>query len=135
MSKRVENPRELLSSAQAFTDSWADVGDYIQVQMTDLLRVRMAITKNSSVNMRSRLVEYAVTGGTAFIPQIETESASDVKLEPLYKEFNTDPAGLDASFTYDVKGMKIVKLQIEAGTVGATPATLDECKINAVREN
>lgn len=138
---RVRNPKELLPldgagvpTPQTFTDTWADVGSYLPLQYADELVTRLAVTKNSSANLRFRLAEFAVTGGTAFIPQIETIGTSDIKIEDQYVELNVD-ANKDILLKWDIKGMVWGKLQIQAGTVGTTGGTLDECKYNLVRED
>ena len=143
MSK-VNKPQDLISSAQSFTTSWADLGAIIPCQYSDKILTRLDITQNDSTNMRMRIVEFAASGdnlpisGTSYIPQdvIHSDGNMDYQIDDQYKEFTVDE-DKTALIKWDVQGFCFGQFQVEAGyaaTGADTAATVNSCKYNVVRE-
>ena len=89
---------------------------------------------NSSNNARIRALGKLDSGGTKeYQLIISTVSASNVKIEDAYYEWNAD-ADMETILVVDTDGVvPFIQLQIMAETVGATAAQIDYCEITKVQ--
>ena len=131
MSKFKTSKLEVVkSAAQLFTASWADAGSEINVSGVSKLAVYLELDRSDSADMRIRplaLLEKGASDEYQF--SIKTVGASDVKLEDLYYEFNSDVDG-KYMFEIDIQGgMQAIQFQIMVGTIGAGTAQLEHLKV------
>ena len=119
---------ELLSTAQNFTGSWVDVNDVIDVKDVNVLGAWLDIDINDGSDVRFRLVGLMEDDATDEYPlPIKTVSASDVKVEDHYYELNVD-SDQKVILDFEISDLiPFVKLQMQAGTPGASPAQLESC--------
>lgn len=136
MSRHITAPSALKSTAQVVTAAWMAVGSPVSVGYFDKMIVRPSVTINSSNNVRFRIIERlaAVTGGTFYVPTIETVGASEVKVEDRYYELNDD-SNQNPIIEFKVQGLEFVELQTQAGTVGATGASISSVYYNLIKED
>jgi hypothetical protein len=115
----VENTNvTLTSTSQALTASWADLGSEISIRGFTRMAIWLNVDINSTNNLRVRVLYKIASGGTQYNAQILTPSASDVKLENEYYEFNVDA---DGNYVFDVGliGANYCQVQVIAGTLGS----------------
>lgn len=122
----VQDPVDLISSAQNLTGSWVDLGSEIKTEAQKTLAVFAVLDINDSLNARVRFLgKHASAHADEFTLPIRTISSSDVKLEPEYLELNTDA---DQKMILSVELYKVVpyvQVQVQAGTVGASAGQID----------
>lgn len=119
-------PESLLAAAQNFTAAWADCGTEIPTSGSTHLGIWLTLDVNDSLNMRVKALAKHTSGGTdEYELVIKTLSATDVKVDAGYIEFNTD-ADQKVILSIPLDGLvPYVQLQIMAGTAGATPGQVD----------
>lgn len=119
-------PETLLAAAQDFTAAWADCGPEIPTAGATHLGIWLNLDVNDSLDMRIKALAKHTTAGTdEYEIIIRTLSATDIKVEPGYIEFNTD-ADQKVILSIPLDGVvPFVQLQIQAGTAGATPGQVD----------
>lgn len=124
----------VLTTAQDFTTSWADLGSEIDCTKNGpnrYLHIYIVLDINDGADMRLRALPKLTSGGTVeYVDAIMTVGSSVIKNEQEYIEFNVDE---DANYhlVYALKnGVEFLQLQIKAGTVGATKAQVDSCYAN-----
>lgn len=122
----------LISSAQNFTTSWVDLGDPKDTQELQTFGAWLDLDINDGANMRVRLLaKHPKNTSLEFVLPIKTVSASDVKVEDNYIEFNDDSdQQVLVAWTLD-KIVPKVQVQIQAGTAGATAAQVDNAYYTA----
>jgi hypothetical protein len=141
---RVTKPKDLISSPQDFTTSWADLGPIIPCQNSDKILTRLGITVHDSTDLRVRVVDFAASGdnlpisGTSYIPQfdIHSDGNANYQIDDQYKEFTVDE-DKTALLKWDVQGFCFAQFQIQAGyaaTGSDTAATVTGALYNLVRE-
>lgn len=86
--------KQLITSAQGFTNSWVDLGSAVSMN-EGMAGARVAVwlemTVGTSTNMRVRaLAMLGISGTVEYSLPIKTVGASDVKVEAEYFEFNAD---------------------------------------------
>lgn len=125
----------LKDTAQVVTSGWVAIGNPLNAGNYDKMIVRPIVVINSSSNVRFRLVErIGATGDTTtYLPSTEVTAGTEVKVTPQYKELDTD-ANQNPILVFDVKGLEYVQLQTQAGTVGATGASISSVYYNFVKE-
>lgn len=121
-------PTSLISAAQDFTGSWADLGSEIAVEGYNVLGVYLVLDANDSLDMRLRVLAKHTSSGTdeySFIEGTGTANEFDVG----YYEFATNadqkvfiPIPIDNCVPY-------VQLQIQTGTVGSTAGQVDSAHV------
>lgn len=120
----------LEATPQDLTGSWADLGAEIPMAGFSRLGLYLTVDINDSVDVRVRaLAKHTSAGAEEYPLPIETVSASDVKIEPKYIEFNTDA---DQLILLEIETNRIIpvcQIQIQAGTVGATAGQIDAAYI------
>ncbi len=122
-------PMLLISSAQDFTASWADLGWEIDTRGADTVGLFVVLDINDSSNARVRALAKHTEGGEEYSLPIRTISSTDVKIDIEYIEFNLDAdQNLIISFQLD-NVVPFVQFQIQAGTVGATAGQVDDAHI------
>jgi len=116
----------LVSTPQDFTGSWVDLGAEIDTRFAERIGMWITLDINLSNNARIRLLAKHTSGGTEeYVLPIKSVSASDVKVEPKYIEWNND-ADVLMILSSDLFGLiPYAQLQIQAGTVGGTAAQVD----------
>ncbi len=123
-------PFTLISSAQNLTDSWVDLGFEIECISYNTLAVWIELDINLSSNARIRAIaKHASGGANEYVLPIKTVSATDIKVDAEYTEFNTDA---DQSMVLSVELANVVpfvQFQIQAGTVGGTAAQIDSAYV------
>lgn len=134
MGRNTDLAREtLISSPQAFTTSWVDLGSEIEMLGFNKLGIWIDLDVNAANNMRIRaLAKLDVAGSAEYSLPIKTVGTSDVAVEQEYYEFNVDE---DAKYflTVDTEGMApMVQLQIQVGTDGGADAQVESCVITKV---
>ena len=116
----------LISAAQDLTTNWADLGSEIDVGQGGMLHLWLTIDINDGANVRVRLQDkHTSAGAEEYSRPIINATASVVKVEQEYFEFNVDE---DAKYhmTFDLdRKTSYVQVQVQAGTVGATKAQID----------
>ena len=119
-------PESLLAAAQNFTAAWVDVGPEIPTAGCTHLGVWLNLDVNDSLNMRIKaLAKHTIAGTDEYELVIRTLSATDVKVDAGYIEFNTD-ADQKVLLCIPLDGVvPYVQLQILAGTVGGTAGQVD----------
>ena len=117
--------RDLIQAAQALTGSWVDLGDEIRTNNLDSFGVFIDLDVNDSQDVRFRaLCKHTQNDTDEYFLPIRTITASDVKIQDEYIEFNDDT---DQKTIIQVKTdfvVPYVQLQVQAGTVGATPGDI-----------
>lgn len=109
-----------VSTGQAVSSGWADFGDEIDVQGYKSLLVWTSLTHYASSNCRVKaLAKHATSGADEYELPIKTVSTSDVKVNSLYYELDSD-ATQKMLLDFDITAVPYVQLQIQAGTVGTT---------------
>ncbi len=112
--------------------TWSDVGDPIDMRgKTELnLFVNLAIGAATDFKMRA-LGQTTFAGGATdeYTFMIETVSASDIKIEAEYIEFNTDADQL-VILKIKSRGVPYIQLQADGGTDGGTDPILTTVKLN-----
>lgn len=123
---RTEDVVTLISSAQTMTTSWADVGTEISTKGYRYITFWLTVDINNSNDQRIRAIaKHTASGSEEYSLVIKTVSASDVKIEEEYLEFNVDADQLVA-VTFELGNTTpYVQLQAQVGTLGATAADLD----------
>lgn len=86
----MRGPVAIISSAQNITTSWANLGSEMSLQGVTDIALYLTIDINAGANVRVRLLALHTSGGTGHVLPIPTTSASDVKVEDHYVEFNDD---------------------------------------------
>ena len=130
---RYTDSEAIISAAQDFTAAWADLGPEIDMRGYTELNVYITLDVNDSTDLQVKALGKHESGGSEeYDFQIETVSASDVKVEPQYIEFNTDADQL-AILKVKTNGVPFIQLQVKAGTLGdGTDGQVDACYVNKV---
>jgi len=128
---------QLVTSAQDITTSWVDMGNEIDVRGFTQLNLYVTLDINDGVDVRIKALGKHEFGGTdEFDFSIETEAASDIKIEPKYIEFNTDVDQLQV-IKFETFGVPYIQIQVMAVTAGdevtgETAAAIGDCYINKI---
>lgn len=121
------NPTVEKSTAQSFTTSWVDLGGEIQLYNIDCITLWLKIVINDSLNARIRfLVKHTKDHADEYILPIETVTQSVITAKGEYFELDND---VDQNIVLTRKLNKcipFVQVQIQAGTVGATPGQVTD---------
>ena len=120
----------LISAAQDLTASWVDLGNEIDVRDSESIGVWVDLDINSSQNARIRaLAKQSIGAAKEFVLPIRTISASDVKLEDEYFEFNVD-ADQQMILAIDTDELiPFIQMQVMVGTVGGTAGQIDSAEV------
>jgi hypothetical protein len=115
-------PTALISAAQAFTANWVDLGGEIDVGGMDAFSLCLELDINDSLNMRMRVLTKTPKSTTLeYLPNLKPRSASVNAIADEYDEFDVD-ADQNKQLFYRFRGcVQTVQVQIQAGTVGASP--------------
>jgi hypothetical protein len=121
MGKRYQTVA-LISAAQNFTASWADLGPEIASDNFDYLKLQLNLDVNLSNDMQVRILAKSTLGATLeFSPVVETIGSAAVAVEGAYWDVTQD-ADQALELMYDLKGStEIVQVQVRALTPGGTP--------------
>jgi hypothetical protein len=141
----IHGPVTLISVAapQNFTAAWADLGGEIRIyEKSDkrhnfsTIGLFLNLDINDSTDLRIRaLAKHTEAGADEYVLPIRTVSASDVKVEDEYIEFNDD-ANQKVLIEIDTSGLiQVVQFQIMAGVLGAgVAAQVDSAFYNLGRQ-
>ena len=125
--------KKLITTPQAFTTAWVDLGDEIEMSGFSKLGVWITLDVNAANNMRIRaLAKIDADGTNEYNIPINTVGAAVIAVEPQYYEFNVDA---DAKYflAVDTEGMApYIQLQIQVGTDGGADAEVDYCEITKI---
>jgi len=123
----------VISAAQDFTTSWADLGSELDMKGFSKMGIFIELDVNSGQNMRIRaLAKLDPAGTNEYNLPIRSINASDVKVEPEYTEFNIDG---DANYFLEVNTFGLapyVQLQVMVGTDGGANAQVDSCEVTKI---
>lgn len=118
--------RDLITSPQTVTGSFVDIGDEIRTNQIEGFMAFIELNINDSLNVRIRALAKHASGATSeYVLPIKTISTNQVNLEDEFFEFAED---IDQNMAIELTTnwtIPFVQLQVSAGTVGASPATLD----------
>lgn len=115
----------LISTAQVLTGAFADLGAPVNTMDCQSIALWLKLTVNNSLNVRVRMVGMQTETATdLYNPQIQTPSASDVKVENEYFEINVDADQKIVLSFPTVDLLPYVKFQVMAATVGVTPGQI-----------
>jgi hypothetical protein len=123
----------LIDSAQDLTASWVDLGDPVNTNTMENVGLWLNVDINNSLNARVRaLAQKTKTGGTGdeYVMPIRVVTASDVKVEPEYIEFNNDADQLMILAVGTDRLIPFIQFQVQAGTVGATAGQIDTAHVS-----
>ena len=123
-------PKTHKDAAQTVTGSWVNWGNEFEVDGADDGFLMGDITINNSEDVRIRVLAKTESGGTFEAPlPISVVSATKAEIDTTgYLEFSRDSnQSFIVSFEI-MKGFPYAQAQIQAGTVGATGATLSGSK-------
>lgn len=112
-------------AAETLTTSWADWGPEQDVIGYNQAMILGTLDINAANNARIRvLYKWESAGTDEFNTYIYTVSASDIKMDTKYFEFNSD---IDQNFALelDCKGAKYMQFQVQEGTDGGTDAIIE----------
>lgn len=116
----------LISSAQAFTDAWADLGGEINCFDKDRISLWLTLDVNDDSDLRVRALALHTSGGTEHYFPIATVGTSDIAVEDEYIEFTNDG---DESYVLQWELNKVIpfiQFQVMRGTDGGgTDAEVD----------
>jgi hypothetical protein len=117
--------QQSLSVAQNVTSSWVDVGSIIDMGDFDYLNAFISLTINDSLDVRFRgVVQIEENPSVDYNFLIEIVSTDKVLVSPEYAELARDEDS-NVVLEFRADGVRYIQLQVQAGTVGATPATVD----------
>lgn len=116
----------IIGAPQNLTAAWVDLGGEIDTRYSQRIGMWITLDINGSANARIRLLAKHTSGGSEeYVLPIRNVSASDVKVEPEYIEWNND-ADVLMVLASDLDGLiPYVQLQVQAGTVGAPAGQID----------
>ena len=122
----------LLSSPQTVTASWVDIGAEVESGMRSDIGLWIKVTINDSANIDFRIQAKHTSGGDEYEIMDETIVNGLEAEDPQIHELNRD-IDQDVYFHIALGGeIPFLQLQVKAGTVGATGATIDEVKYDIV---
>lgn len=124
----------LLAAPQDVTAAWVDIGPnpVIDTQGYSELFVYVVLDINDSTDVRIKGVALTAAAGLdEFDFPTEAVSATEVKVTSQYIEFDTD-ADQNMVLRFDVGAVPFIKLQVEAGAVGATAGALTSVDYNLI---
>ena len=124
---RHTSPQQIISAAQNVGTGWADLGSEYQLGGARTCALYARVDINTSTNVRVRfLAKHASAHADEFVLPIRTVSASDVKVEDEYLEFNVD-ADQNMILSADLDGCVLYgQWQVQAGALGDTAAQIDD---------
>ena len=116
-------PEAIIAAAQNFTDVWVELGPEIPTAGCTHLGIWLDLAINNSNDMRIKaLAKHTAAGPNEYDLPIRVLSATDVKVEPGYIEFNQD-ANQKVLMSVPLDGViPFIQFQIKVGTLGAPTA-------------
>lgn len=131
LSNRYTDAEALISSAQALTSGWADLGPEIDCRGYNNIKVWITLDINNAQDARVRVLsKHTYAGSEEYQMPIETPITSGsyttgYYIAGRYREFVDDTDQL-VCFTWDVdNSIPYVQVQVSAGVVGATAGEID----------
>ena len=116
---RYTHPQQIISAAQTVGTAWADLGSEYQLGGAQTCALYLNLDINDATNARIRfLAKHASSHADEFVLPIRTVSASDVKVEDEYIEFNVD-ADQNMILSADLDGCVMYgqwQVQVATGT-------------------
>lgn len=119
----------LVEENQALTDSWANLGDVIDMRGYTELYLYINLDINDSLNARVRALGMMTDTGDGYVLPIEAVSSTEVKVTAQYIEFDTDADQLMV-LRVNVGAIPYVQIQTQAGTVGASAGNIVTIHVN-----
>lgn len=122
-------PQKIIAVEQAFTDSWVDLGDELDVRGMDIVALWLELDVNDSEDMRVRAQAKHASGAIEYSLPIRIVTATDVRISESVIEFSNDQ---DQKIIVGCRLdgiIPIVQFQIQAGTPGLTPGQVDSAVI------
>lgn len=117
----------LLDSPQTVTGSWVDIGDEISTEGVGDIGFWIKVTINDSQNVDFRyLAKHTAAHADEYEIMVETITNGLEQEDPVIYELNRD---IDQKIFhhFPLNGeIPYLQMQVKAGTVGATGATIDE---------
>lgn len=126
-------PQQLIASGTPVTSGWENLGNEYHLAGVSNVGLYVSLTINDSTDVRFRLNALHTSGGTAYAMPIATASGTDVAVQAHYFELESD-ADQDIMLMLDLGGVvNYGRWQVEAGTVGGTPAQITDVWMLASR--
>jgi len=122
---RYTDPQQLVASPQTIGTAWADLGSEYKLAGALSCAAYLELDIHDATNPRVRfLAKHASAHADEFVLPIRTVSASDVKIEDEYIEFNED-ASQNVIVSVDLDGCVIYgQWQVQVGS--GTAAQIDD---------
>lgn len=113
------------------TAGWLDVSPILRTKGVDSFALWVSVTINTSRNLRFRAVALPdESSSDEYQFPIQTIESDIVKVKPEFYELDDD---IDQKAIFQISSGGLVsnmKIQVQAGIVGATPATIDELLVS-----
>ena len=127
-SSYVAEPVELLSASQDVTGSWVDCGDIYHTcnvgGSSNNLVYLIDLDINDSTDVRFRVVGNIIETPTVdYVFSIYDITANKVNIDDEFVELTND-TDQSVILEFQTAGIPYIQLQVQAGTVGATPCSV-----------
>lgn len=124
---RYTDAQQLISTPLDLTGTWADLGSEYRLGGARACAAYINLDINLSLDAQVRfLAKHTSAHADEFVLPIRTVSASDVKVEDEYLEFNVD-ADQKVIVGVDLDGCAVYgQWQVRVNTVGGTAAQIDD---------
>lgn len=130
----MRGPETLVAATEPVTlmAPWNDLGDEIATEGVQTLVLWLSLTIGSSVDARVRmLAKLDEDAANEYVLPIRTVGAAAVTVQDEYIEFAND-ANQDMVISWTLDGaVPYVQFQVQAGTPGPTPGTIDEAYVTS----
>lgn len=126
--------QDMITAPQTVTAAWADIGDEIDVRDVNSIALWVDLDINSSQNVRFQILAKKASDATDwFTLPLKVNGTTETKVLPGYYEFDTDA---DQKLVFEVPVtdlVEYVKVQVMAGTLGATGADIESLGVSGQR--
>ncbi len=111
-------PKPLITSAQALTNAWVDLGSPVPVARASFVALYITLDRGNAADMQVRMLTQHTAGGTEHVLPIRTVSASVVAIQDEYLDF-TDDLDVSMMLSWTLNGLAhFVQFQVMAVTPG-----------------
>jgi hypothetical protein len=123
---RYTGPVSLITTAQALSTTWIDLGPEIDTERYDHIGLFVSLTISDSTNARVRALGKHTAGGAGeYVFPISTVGASVVEVEDQFIEFNDD-TDQNMILSWDLDNLvPVVQFQVQASAVGTTAGQIE----------
>jgi len=123
-------PTDVITAPQTVTTGWVDCGEEIDVRDFEQLAVFCNVDINAAANFRIRFVGLHTSGDADeyALPILDVQ-AGVVNVDQEYFELTDDADQKVILYLSSLDLIPYIKVQISAGTAGATAGQMDELKV------